>query len=125
MTPQQQYTNIQRRVLDVEDYIDILRRHMSWILAPVFAGLVISCVIAFFMKNTYVSKAVLRITPSQISEALVPATVNQLMSDRVAQMETQILSRTSLGEHTGQVLVDEGLKFVDECPRPEVVKSTD
>jgi uncharacterized protein involved in exopolysaccharide biosynthesis len=98
MTPQQQYTNIQRRVLDVEDYIDILRRHMSWILAPVFAGLVISCVIAFFMKNTYVSKAVLRITPSQISEALVPATVNQLMSDRVAQMETQILSRTSLGE---------------------------
>jgi hypothetical protein len=35
------------------------------------------------------------------------------------------VSRTSLGEHTGQVLVDEGLKFVDECPRPEVVKSTD
>ena len=35
------------------------------------------------------------------------------------------VSRTSLGEHTGQVLVDEALKFVDECPRPEVVKSTD
>ncbi len=98
MTPQQQYTNIQRRVLDVEDYIDILRRHMSWILAPVFAGLVISCVVAFFMKNTYISKAVLRITPPQISETLVPTTANQLMSDRVAQMETQILSRTSLSE---------------------------
>jgi polysaccharide biosynthesis transport protein len=98
MTPQQQYLNIQRRVLDIEDYIDILRRHASWVLGPVFAGLVISCVIAFFMKNTYVSKAVLRITPPQISETLVPSTVNQLMSDRVAQMETQILSRTSLGE---------------------------
>jgi uncharacterized protein involved in exopolysaccharide biosynthesis len=98
MTPQQQYLNIQRRVLDVEDYIDILRRHASWVLGPIFAGLVISCVIAFFMKNTYVSKAVLRITPSQISEQLVPSTVNQLMSDRVAQMETTILSRTSLSE---------------------------
>jgi uncharacterized protein involved in exopolysaccharide biosynthesis len=98
MTPQQQYLNIQRRVLDVEDYIDILRRHTSWVLGPVFAGLVISCVVAFFMKNTYVSKAVLRITPPQISEQLVPSTVNQLMSDRVAQMETQILSRTSLSE---------------------------
>jgi polysaccharide biosynthesis transport protein len=98
MTPQQQYLNIQRRVLDVEDYIDILRRHASWILGPVFAGLVISCVIAFFMKNTYVSKAVLRITPPQISDVLVPSTVNQLMSDKVAQMETQILSRTSLSE---------------------------
>src|ERR1700680_2952757 len=98
MTPQQQYLNIQRRVLDIEDYIDILRRHASWILGPVFAGLVISCVIAFFMKNTYISKAVLRITPPQISNILVPATVNQLMSDKVAQMETMILSRTSLAE---------------------------
>jgi succinoglycan biosynthesis transport protein ExoP len=98
MTPQQQYLNIQRRVLDIEDYIDILRRHASWVLGPVFAGLVISCVIAFFMKNTYVSKAVLRITPPQISNILVPSTVNQQMSDKVAQMETQILSRTSLQE---------------------------
>jgi polysaccharide biosynthesis transport protein len=98
MTPQQQFLTIQRRALDVEDYIDILRRHTSWVLGPIFAGLVISCVVAFFMKNTYVSKAVLRITPPQISEALVPSTVNQMMSDRVAQMETQILSRTSLSE---------------------------
>jgi uncharacterized protein involved in exopolysaccharide biosynthesis len=97
MSPES-YLSIQRRALDVEDYIDILRRHTSWVLGPVFAGLVISCVVAFFMKNTYVSKAVLRITPPQISEALVPSTVNQLMSDRVAQMETQILSRTSLSE---------------------------
>ena len=96
MTPQQQYLNIQRRVLDVEDYIDILRRHASWVLGPIFAGLVISCVIAFFMKNTYVSRAVLRVTPSQISDALVPSTVNQMMSDRVAQMQSQILSRSSL-----------------------------
>jgi polysaccharide biosynthesis transport protein len=98
MTPQQQFPNIPRRALDVEDYIDILRRHASWVLGPIFAGLVISCVIAFFMKNIYVSKAVLRITPPQISEALVPSTVNQMMADRVAQMETQILSRTSLSE---------------------------
>ncbi len=35
------------------------------------------------------------------------------------------VSRTSLGEHTGQVLVDEALKFVDECPKPEEIKRTD
>ena len=29
------------------------------------------------------------------------------------------ITRTSLGERTGQILVDEALKFVDECPRPE------
>ena len=36
-----------RRSLDVEDYIDILRRHKAWILGPVFAALVVSVVVAF------------------------------------------------------------------------------
>jgi hypothetical protein len=29
------------------------------------------------------------------------------------------ITRTSLGEYTGEILVTEALKFVDECPRPE------
>jgi hypothetical protein len=29
------------------------------------------------------------------------------------------ISRTSLGEMTGEILMDEALKFVDACPRPE------
>ena len=31
------------------------------------------------------------------------------------------ISRTSLGEHTGEILVDEALKFVNESPRPETL----
>jgi len=31
------------------------------------------------------------------------------------------VSRTSLGERTGEVLIDEALKFVNECPKPEAV----
>ncbi|HVV71123.1 MAG TPA: hypothetical protein VHI52_06445 [Verrucomicrobiae bacterium] len=29
------------------------------------------------------------------------------------------ISRTSLGERTGEILVDQGLKFVNDCPHPE------
>ena len=29
------------------------------------------------------------------------------------------VSQTSLGERTGEILVTEALKFVDDCPRPE------
>ncbi|MEI6395406.1 MAG: hypothetical protein WCT12_30390 [Verrucomicrobiota bacterium] len=29
------------------------------------------------------------------------------------------ISRTSLGERTGEILVTEALKFIDDCPRPE------
>ena len=32
------------------------------------------------------------------------------------------ISRTSLGERTGEILVAEALKFINECPRPETLK---
>jgi succinoglycan biosynthesis transport protein ExoP len=98
MSPSQQHLSISRRALDVEDYIDIIRRHTSWIMGPLFAGLVISCVVAFILPNTYVSSAVMRIAPAQISDALVPSTVTQQMNERIAQMQQEILSRTSLSE---------------------------
>jgi uncharacterized protein involved in exopolysaccharide biosynthesis len=54
--------------------------------------------VAFFLPNTYQSRAVLRITPSQIPENLVPATFNQQMSDRILAMWQEITSRSSLSE---------------------------
>jgi uncharacterized protein involved in exopolysaccharide biosynthesis len=98
MTASQGYVAISRRSLDVEDYIDILRRHLQWIIAPLFAGLVISCVVAFLMPNVYVSQAVMRITPAQIPQELVPSVVTQQMTDRVLQMQQDILSRDGLSE---------------------------
>ena len=38
----------------------------------------------------------IEITPAQISESIVKTTVNQLLTDRIMQMENEILSRTSL-----------------------------
>src|SRR5579884_1427683 len=92
------YLSVTRRTLDLEDYIDIARRHIGWILGPAFAGLVISIVVAFLLPNVYVSSAELEITPAQVSEALVPAAVTQQLTDRIVSMETQILSRTSLSQ---------------------------
>jgi len=76
----------------------MLRRHRSWILAPTFAGLVIAVVVAFFRPDTYVSTALMRITPQQVPERLVPSAINSQMAERLTQMETEILSRTSLSE---------------------------
>src|ERR1044071_9300762 len=95
--PQTQ-VSISRRPLDIEDYIDIARRHVSWIIGPLYAGLVISTMVAFFLPNVYVSRALLRITPSQIPENLVPATFNQQMSDRINQMWQEVVSRGQLSE---------------------------
>ncbi len=74
----------------------MLRRYRSWIIGPAFAGLVISVVVAFLWPDTYRSTAVMRITPQKVSERLVPSEVSQHMSDRLNEMEQEILSRGQL-----------------------------
>jgi polysaccharide biosynthesis transport protein len=92
----QSYVTVSRRPPDVEDYIDMLRRYRSWIVGPMFLGLVVSTIVAFLWPDTFVSKAVLRITPQQVSERLVPAEFNTQMTQRLNEMEQTILSRTTL-----------------------------
>ena len=98
MVPSQGYLNVSRRPLDIEDYIDILRRYRSWIIGPTFAGLVIAVVVAFLWPDTFVSVATMRITPQQVPERLVPSTVSTQMAERLIAMEQQIESRTSMEE---------------------------
>src|SRR5437763_1866291 len=98
MGPAHTFETVSRRPPDVEDYIDIVRRYRSWIIGPTFAGLVIATVIAFLWPDTYISTAVLRITPQQVSERLVPSATNVPMFDRLQQMQTAILSHTTLAE---------------------------
>lgn len=88
--------SVPRRALDFEDYVDILRRNMRWIIGPVFAGLVISTVVAFLMEDTFVSKALIRIVPQQISPELVQNVSSQDVADRINGMAQTILSRNTL-----------------------------
>jgi polysaccharide biosynthesis transport protein len=92
----QSYVTVSRRPPDVEDYIDILRRYRSWIVGPMFAGLVISTVVAFLWPDTFVSRAMLRITPQRVSERLVPAEFTTQMTQQLNEMEQEILSRHTL-----------------------------
>lgn len=98
MAAPQNFVTVSRRPPDIEDYIDMLRRYRSWLIGPMFAGLVVSVVVAFMWQDTYVSSAVMRITPPQISERLVSTVVNMQMTQRLQQMQQQITSRGSLSE---------------------------
>lgn len=88
--------NVPRRPMDVEDYIDILRRHRSWIIGPLLAALVIGTVVAFLWPDTYISTAILRVTPAQVPERYVPSNINTEISQRINTMAQQILSRSTL-----------------------------
>ena len=95
MQPQDSGT-ISRRALDVEDYIDVIRRHKTWILGPTFAALVASVVAAFLWPDTYISTAVIRVVPPQIPENFVPTNINTDIQGRVNSMTQVILSRATL-----------------------------
>jgi len=92
----QNYVNVTRRQPDVEDYIDMLRRYRSWVIAPTFAGLVIAVVVAMLWPDTYESRAVMRIVPQAVPQSLVEGISTVSMSQRLEQMEQQILGRSML-----------------------------
>jgi polysaccharide chain length determinant protein (PEP-CTERM system associated) len=96
MQPTQDSYSTPRRALDFEDYLDIFRRHVSWIFAPLLAGLVISVVVAFLWPDTYVSSAVIRVLPATIPERFVPTNVNVELSQRINSMAQKIMSRATL-----------------------------
>ena len=88
--------NATRRPLDIEDYIDILRRHKAWILGPLFAALVVSVVVAFLWPDTYVSVAVIRVVPPQVPENLVATNTNGDLQGRISALAQLILNRATL-----------------------------
>jgi len=88
--------SISRRTLDVEDYIDILRRHIGWIVGPAFFGLVVSVCVAFMLPNEYTSKATMSITPAEVGNGIVQNNMGSSLNERIQQMQTQIMSHTGL-----------------------------
>ena len=88
--------SVPRRQMDVEDYIDIVRRHRGWIFGPFLFALVASVVGVYLWPDSYISQAVVKIVPQQVPAAMVQSAINQQMSDRINSMAGTILSRTTL-----------------------------
>ena len=85
-----------RRAMDVEDYIDVVRRHKGWIFGPFLFTLVASVVGVYLYPDSYSSQAVVKIVPQQVPQNMVQSAINQQMSDRINSMAQTILSRTVL-----------------------------
>src|SRR5205085_2590570 len=88
--------SITRRALDVEDYIDIARRHKGWIFGPFLFTIVASVVGVYLWPDSYISQAVVKIVPQQVPQNMVQSSINQEMNDRINSMSQTILSRTVL-----------------------------
>jgi polysaccharide biosynthesis transport protein len=112
--------SVPRRALDFEDYVSMIRRNFRWIIGPLFAGLVVSTVVAYLWRDTYVSEALIRIVPQQISTEVVPDLTAQDISDRINGMAQQIKSHSTLTT----MITSFGLypKEVKSAPMQDVVE---
>src|ERR1035441_3632095 len=122
MAAAQNFVTVTRRPPDIEDYIDMLRRYRSWLIGPMFCGLVVAVVVAFLWPDTYVSQAVMRITPPTISQNLVPTVVNMQMMQRLQQMQQEILSRGSLAELIQRPSLDLYRKERQRYPMEDIIQ---
>ena len=95
MQPTENFS-VSRRVLDVEDYIDIVRRHKGWIFGPFLFSIVATVVGVYLWPDSYVSEAVVKIVPQSVPETMVQSSINQQMYDRINSMQQTIMSRTVL-----------------------------
>lgn len=92
----EQPLSVSRRALDVEDYLDIARRHRSWILAPAFAGLVLAVVTAFLWPDSYRASGMIRVVPPKVPNRLIQTNITEAMSQRVSTIYQDIISRSTL-----------------------------
>jgi protein tyrosine kinase modulator len=88
--------NVPRRALDVEDFIDILRRHKGWIFGPFLLTLVASVVGVYLWPDSYDSVSVVKIVPQQVAQNLVQSSITNDLADRINSMTTTVLSRNVL-----------------------------
>ena len=96
MQPNPEAYTVNRRPMDVADFIDVIRRHRGWIIGPAFAGLVISVVVAFLWPDSYISDGTIRIVPPTVPERYVPSNVNLQLGQRIAAMEQQVRGRSNI-----------------------------
>jgi len=88
--------NIPRRTLDVEDFIDILRRHKGWIFGPFLLTLAASVVGVYLWPDQYKSEAIIQVKPQKVPQSLVQSVVNQDLLDEINTMSNQLMSRSIL-----------------------------
>ena len=88
--------DITRRAPDFEDFVDMVRRHKTWIFGPCWAGIVIATVVAFLWPDTYVSSALIRVTSSQVPDRYVQTNLNQMLAERISAISQGVLSRSTL-----------------------------
>ncbi|MGH9345599.1 MAG: Wzz/FepE/Etk N-terminal domain-containing protein, partial [Terriglobia bacterium] len=84
------------RQLGMEDYATMLRRRVWLVVIPLILGPIIALVIAKRLSPRYTSESEILIDAPKVPTSFVPSVASNNLISRLATMEEQIRSRSSL-----------------------------
>jgi polysaccharide chain length determinant protein (PEP-CTERM system associated) len=84
------------RPLNADDYLTILKKRWWLIVVPAFVFFIAGIVVTSFIPAQYVSKTTVQIDQQKVSSDLVKPAITEDINSRLASMNEQIFSRSSL-----------------------------
>ena len=84
------------RQLTTREYLAIARRRIWWIIVPTILGPIIAYGISLKLPSRYTSQTLVLVEEQKVPESFVKPVVTDLLEQRLATMQEQILSRSRL-----------------------------
>ena len=84
------------RQLTAREYLAILRRRVWWIVVPSMLGPIIGYGISLKLPSRYTSQTLVLVEEQKVPDTFVKPVVTELLDQRLATMQEQILSRSRL-----------------------------
>jgi polysaccharide biosynthesis transport protein len=82
--------------IQVDKYLNILRRRKWWIIITATAIFVATAVVALRLPNFYRAQTVILVDPQKVPDSYVPSTGNMTVSDRLSTIRQEVMSPTRL-----------------------------
>src|SRR5947199_7494070 len=87
---------IENRELTIDDYLAMLRRRMKLILIPTIIAPIAGFLISYAFPPKYTSQSLVLVEQQKVPEGYVKPVVTEDISQRIATIQQQVLSRNRL-----------------------------
>src|SRR5215467_3788316 len=87
---------IENRELNMDDYLAMLRRRLKVILIPALLAPLVGFLVSFAFPPKYTSQALVLVEDQKVPEGYVKPVVTEDITQRIATLQTQVLSRNRL-----------------------------
>jgi polysaccharide chain length determinant protein (PEP-CTERM system associated) len=84
------------RSYNIDDYIEILRRRIWYLVIPFLVIIIGTVLYVTFAPRLYKASTLVLVTPQKVPESLVPSTVTSRIEERLQSISQEVMSRTRL-----------------------------